>query len=101
MSRNAPIITEQQAQSIAEIITQYAPEGWTRINLEFYRSDDFTRITSWAQTSFIKSHGFQLDEMDANMIESIYTELFERYGGGKNTAVFSLNAGGYYSLELR
>jgi len=100
MTVDKNIMTDTQAQRVVEILMQYAPEGWTSINLNFYSDDELTRITTCAQTPSVAEHGFQLDEADADSVESVFSEIMENNKNEWNTAEFIVSADGDFSVTF-
>lgn len=97
---NEIAISDEQAVEIAEILMQYAPEGWTKLTMLFRTNDELTQIDSWAETPQTAEHGFQLDNGDADAVEAILGEVWEQSGKAWEVAEYSVDCEGNYTISF-
>ena len=97
---NEIAITDDQAATIAGILMQYAPEGWTKLTMLFKTNEELTQIDSWAETPQIHEHGFQLDDGDADEVEAILGEVWEQSGKTWEVAEYSVDSDGNYTISF-
>ena len=58
------ILTTDQVSAITNILTQYAPDGWTSLKMHLVTDEMHTELTTWAETGSNPKHGFRLDSED-------------------------------------
>ena len=93
-------LTDAQAANIAEILMQYAPEGWLKLTMLFKTNDELTQIDTWAETTHTAEHGFQLDGEDADAVEAILGDIWEQSNKAWEFAEYSLDCEGNFAISF-
>ena len=89
-----------QATKIAEILLQYAPEGWLQLTMLFKTNDELTQIDTWAVTENTAEHGFQLDAEDADAMEAILCKIWEQSNKTWELAEYTIDCDGNYAISF-
>lgn len=98
---NEIALTDEQATAIAEILVQYAPEGWTKLTMLFKTNEELTQIDSWAETPQNPDYGFLFDGEDADLIESILANIWLANGKAWSIAEYILDFEGNYTISFK
>ena len=93
-------LTDTQAANIAEILMQYAPEGWLKLTMLFKTNDELTQIDTWAETTHTADHGFQLDGEDADAVEAILGDIWEQSNKTWELAEYSIDCEGNFAVSF-
>ena len=95
------VLTDDQVSTIANILTQYAPDGWTEIKMHLVTDESHTEITTWAVTESNPKHGFRLDAEDRPVMDDLIDEVWESGGRAWGTMNFSVTADGDYEVDVK
>ena len=98
---NSPTLSEGQVQRIAEILMQYAPEGWLLLTMVYRTNENMTNIETWAKTCKTSKHGFVLDDTDADAMEEIFEEKWIETGKSWSMSAFTLDSNGNYNISFQ
>lgn len=94
-------LTDAQVANIAEILMQYAPEGWLKLTMLFKTNDELTQIDTWAETTHPAEHGFQLDSEDADAVEAILGGIWEQSNKAWELAEYSIDCDGNFTISFK
>jgi len=93
------ILTADQVSEITNILTQYAPEGWTSVKMHLVTDETCTELTTWAETESNPKHGFRLDADDRPVFDELIDRAWNASGRTWGTLDFSVTADGDYELN--
>ena len=93
------ILTDDQVATIVNILTQYAPDGWTSLKMHLITDEVHTEVTTWAETDSNPKHGFRLDSEDRPVLDELIDKAWEEGGRSWSTLDFSVTADGDFELD--
>ena len=92
-------LTADQVSKIVEILTQYAPEGWTALKMHLVTDEAHTEVSTWAETNANPEHGFVLDDGDRATLDELIDAAWKSSSCSWNSLDFSVTADGEYELS--
>ena len=92
------ILTNEQISAICDILTQYAPDGWTELKMHLVTDEKHTEVTTWAVTGQNPEHGFRLDADDRAVLDELIDSVWKSSGRSWNEMDFSITANGEFTL---
>lgn len=95
------ILTNDQVSTIVDILTQYAPEGWTDLKMHLETDESHTEVTTWAVTESDPKYGFHLDSEDRPVLDELIDGVWEAGGRAWNQMDFSVSSDGDFSIEAK
>lgn len=90
-----------EMQKLADVVSQYAPENWEKMNLNFasYSPDDYG-IDSWAEVDG-KKVSVDFDEDDIDALEKIFEVICNKSIGNWSSANFEFSSSGDCELNFQ
>lgn len=95
------ILTNDQVSTIVDILTQYAPEGWTELKMHLVTDEAHTEVTTWAVTDSDPKYGFHLDSEDRPVLDELIDGVWETGGRAWSQMDFSVSSDGDFSIEAK
>lgn len=95
------IFTDDRIAEIADMLTQYAPEGWLKLNLKAKTDSSHTEVTTWAETKNTAHFGFDLDDEDRARIDEIIDDAWESSVREWSGFDFSVTSDGEFDLSVQ
>lgn len=95
------ILTEEQVETIINILTQYMPDDWTALKLHLFTDEDRTELTTWTETKSVPEYGFNLDPEDRLTFDDLIETAWEASGRAWNTLDLSVTADGAFELSAQ
>ena len=95
------VLTTDQVSTITNILTQYAPDGWTALKMHLVTDETRTELTTWAETESNQKHGFRLDSEDRPVLDELIDSAWEASDRAWNTLDFSVTADGDFELNAQ
>ncbi len=95
------ILTNEQVSGICNILTQYAPDGWTELKMHLVTDENHTEVTTWAVTGQNPEHGFRLDADDRAVLDNMIDAAWESSGRSWSSMDFSVTANGGFTLAVQ
>lgn len=95
------VLTTDQVSNITNILTQYAPDGWTSLKMHLVTDETHTELTTWAETKSNPKHGFRLDPEDRPVLDELIDAAWESSGRAWNTLDFAVTADGDFELNAQ
>lgn len=102
MKQDQPLLTEQNAAELFQILVQYCPENWSSLTLYYEDADDGTSMRIQAvQGQGGKPQPIALEEPDADAIVQAMERAipFGEEGVPRNIA-FTISPDGGYELQF-
>lgn len=95
------VLTTDQVSAITNILTQYAPDGWTSLRMHLVTDETHTELTTWAETESDPKYGFSLDSEDRPVLDELIDNAWETSGRTWNTLDFAVTADGDFELNAQ
>jgi len=95
------ILADDQASALVDILTQYAPEGWTSLKMHLVTDESHTEVTTWAVTDENPKHGFHLDAGDRSALDELIDSVWEYGGRAWSQMDFSVSSDGDFDVETK
>lgn len=95
------ILNNEQVTSIANLLAQYAPDGWAVLKMHLVTDESHTEVTTWAVTDENPKHGFRLDTGDRATLDELIDGVWEKGGRSWNVLDFSVSSEGDFEIEAK
>lgn len=95
------VLAANQVSKIAEILAQYAPEGWTALKMHLVTDETHTEVSTWAEAKTTPKHGFVLDDGDRATLDELVDAAWESSSRSWNSLDLSVTADGEYEIDAQ